>query len=97
MTFTPDPNGLQDKREEIIDRFRAKRTAKKLDHRTQDFYDSRIARAFAQARRVVAEDGVVTIVFGHGDPDVWHRLLQAITRAGLVLTGSWPAKDRVRW
>jgi putative DNA methylase len=23
---------------------------------------------------------------------VWHRLLGAITRAGLVLTGSWPAK-----
>ena len=51
-----------------------------------------IARAFTEARRVVTTDGVVTIVFGHGDPDVWHRLLDAITRAGLVLTGSWPAK-----
>jgi adenine-specific DNA methylase len=51
-----------------------------------------IARSFAEARRVVASDGVVTIVFGHGDPEVWHRLLGAITKAGLVLTGSWPAK-----
>ncbi len=51
-----------------------------------------IARAFTEARRVVTNDGVVTIVFGHGDPDVWHRLLGAITRAQLVLTGSWPAK-----
>src|SRR5262249_34167775 len=41
---------------------------------------------------VVTPDGVVTIVFGHGDPDVWHRLLQAVTSAELVLTGSWPAK-----
>ena len=49
-------------------------------------------RAFAEARRVVRPDGVVTIVFGHGDPEVWHRLLEAITSAGLVLTGSWPAK-----
>ena len=31
-------------------------------------------------------------MFGHGDPEVWHRLLGAITSAGLVLTGSWPAK-----
>jgi hypothetical protein len=34
----------------------------------------------------------VTIVFGHGDPEVWHRLLGAITAGGLYLTGSWPAK-----
>ena len=93
ITFTADPHGVQDKSEEIIvKRFRAKRTAKKLDHRTQDFYDSMIVRAFGEARRVVTPDGVVTIVFGHGDPDVWHRLLQAIMGAELVLTGSWPAK-----
>ena len=35
--------------------------------------------------------GVVTIVFGHNDPDVWRGLLQIITDAGLVLTGTWPA------
>ena len=36
-------------------------------------------------------DGVVTIVFGHNDPDVWRGLLHIITDAGLVLTGTWPA------
>ena len=39
-------------------------------------YDTSIAQAFAEARRVVRPDGVVTIVFGHGDPEVWHRLLE---------------------
>ncbi|HUO41135.1 MAG TPA: DUF1156 domain-containing protein, partial [Mycobacterium sp.] len=34
----------------------------------------------------------MTIVFGHGDPEVWHRLLSAVTEGGLVLTGSWPAR-----
>jgi len=93
LAFTTEPNGLQEKTEEIIvKRFRAKRTAVKLDHRTREFYDKMIARAFTEARRVVEPDGVVTIVFGHGDPEVWHRLLKAITKAGLVLTGSWPAK-----
>ena len=42
-------------------------------------------------RRVVQDDGVVTIVFGHGEPEVWQRLLRSIERAGLVMTGSWPA------
>jgi putative DNA methylase len=89
FSFTADPNGVQEKAEEII----VKRGGAAVnDHRTRDFYDAMIARAFAEARRVVEPDGVVTIVFGHGDPEVWHRLLGAITKAGLVLTGSWPAK-----
>ena len=91
FAFTSHELGLQEKAEEIIvKRFRAWKTA--TDHRTKDHYDRSIAKAFAEARRVVRPDGVVTIVFGHGDPEVWHRLLEAITSAGLVLTGSWPAK-----
>jgi putative DNA methylase len=91
--FTTDANGVQEKTDEVIvKRFRAKKTAARLDHRTRQHYDMCIAKAFTEARRVVRPDGVVTIVFGHGDPEVWHRLLDAITSAGLVLTGSWPAK-----
>jgi adenine-specific DNA methylase len=82
-------DGLQDKAEEIIVK---KGGATAGDHRDRDFYDTNIARAFAEAKRVVVDGGVVTVVFGHGDPDVWHRLLTAITKAGLVLTGSWPAR-----
>jgi len=87
LTFTVHPNGVQEKDEEII-----VKGGGSTDHRTREHYATMIAKAFAEARRVVRPDGVVTIVFGHGDPDVWHRLLGAITRAGLVLTGSWPAK-----
>jgi putative DNA methylase len=91
FAFTSHGMGVQEKAEEIIvKRFRAWKTA--TDHRTREHYDTCIAKAFAEARRVVRLDGVVTIVFGHGDPEVWHRLLDAITSAGLVLTGSWPAK-----
>lgn len=87
--LTADPRGVQEKTEEII----VKRGGAGVgDHRTRDFYDTMLARSFAEARRVVRDDGVVTIVFGHGDPEVWHRLLGAITAGGLYLTGSWPAK-----
>ena len=87
--LTADPRGLQEKTEEIIVKDSAASTG---DHRTREFYDTMLARSFAEARRVVRDDGVVTIVFGHGDPEVWHRLLGAITSGGLCLTGSWPAK-----
>ena len=91
FAFTSHELGVQEKVEEVIvKRFRAWKTA--TDHRTRSHYDTSIAQTFTEARRVVRPDGVVTIVFGHGDPEVWHRLLEAITSAGLVLTGSWPAK-----
>lgn len=83
------PDGVQEKDEEII----VKRGGAAVgDHRTRSFYDTMLARSLAEARRVVRDDGVVTIVFGHGDPEVWHRLLGVITAGGLYLTGSWPAK-----
>jgi len=90
LVVTADPRGVQEKAEEII----VKRTTseERNEHRTREFYDAKIAEAFTEARRVVKPDGVVTIVFGHGDPDVWHRLLTAIDAAKLVLTGSWPAR-----
>ena len=75
----------------IVKDFAAKDPEAK-DHRDQDHFDRSLAQAFRESQRVVVADGVVTIVFGHGDPDVWHRLLGAIRDAGLVLTGSWPAK-----
>ncbi|MGW6880311.1 DUF1156 domain-containing protein [Streptomyces goshikiensis] len=89
LSMTMHPGGVQEKTDDIT----VKRGGSQGgDHRTQSHYDSSLARAFAEARRVVTEDGVVTIVFGHGDLEVWRRLLDAISSAGLVLTGSWPAK-----
>ncbi|MCY4104682.1 MAG: DUF1156 domain-containing protein [bacterium] len=83
---TTDPHGLQEKTEEAVIRFGSVGD----DHRSEANYRSCITKAFEQARRKVTADGVVTIVFGHGDPDAWARVLTAVSDAGLVLTGSWP-------
>jgi adenine-specific DNA methylase len=89
LSVTPDERGLQDKSLEIIVNEHSKDPT---EHRTREHYDTLISKAFSEMRRVVREDGLVTIVFGHGDPEVWQRLLGAITGAGLVMTGSWPAR-----
>src|SRR6202035_54359 len=88
LLITSEPHGLQDKAEEAI----VKKGNPVGDHRTQEHYDRLIAASLREAARVVKPEGVVTIVFGHGDPDVWRRLLEAITSGGLYLTGSWPAR-----
>lgn len=89
LTITADPHGAQEKAQEII--VKRVRGEAPDEHRTREHYDTLIADAFAQMRNVVRDDGLVTIVFGHGEPEVWQRLLRSIERAGLVMTGSWPA------
>lgn len=90
---TSDVYGCQEKEQEIIvKRARGLAHSAHTEHRTREHYDRLIGEAFVEMQRVVDDDGLVTIVFGHGDPEVWHRLLAAISGAGLVLTGSWPAK-----
>lgn len=89
LSLTAHEYGLQEKAEEIIVK---KGGTSNNDHRDRLHYDTLISQAFGEAQRVVRADGVVTIVFGHGDPEVWQRLLTAIEDAGLVLTGAWPAK-----
>jgi putative DNA methylase len=88
LGISSDVHGLQDKAQEIIV---WGHRAGPAEHRDRQHYDSNIARAFSEMRRVVRQDGVVTIVFGHGEPEVWQRLLTAISQAGLVMTASWPA------
>jgi adenine-specific DNA methylase len=89
LTVTADRHGGQDKSLEII--VKRVRGEAPDEHRTREHYDTLIAEAFREMRRVVRDDGVVTIVFGHGEPEVWQRLLRSIEQAGLVMTGSWPA------
>lgn len=87
--ITSHPLGVQEKDEEAI----VKRGGKAVnDPRDDEHYDRCITAGFKQARLKVKDAGVVTIVFGHGDPEVWHRLLTSIDSAGLILTGSWPAR-----
>ena len=88
FSITAHPDGVQEKAEEII----VKRGGTAVnDHRDREFYDTNLTAALIEARRVTTPDGVVSIVFGHNDPDVWRGLLRIITNAGLVLTGTWPA------
>ncbi|WP_146243967.1 DUF1156 domain-containing protein [Curtobacterium sp. MCBD17_013] len=80
--------GVQDKTDEII----VKRGNAPGEHRTREFYEQMLGRAFAEAKRVLRADGHLVVVFGHSDPDAWLRLLGALRDAGFVVTSSWPSR-----
>ncbi len=89
LGMTAHELGVQEKQEEIIVK---KGGTSNNDHRDEQHYCSLITKAFREIARIVAEDGVVTIVFGHGELEAWKRLITAINDAGLILTAAWPAK-----
>lgn len=83
-----DNEGLQDKSEEII----VKNGNAPGEHRTKDYYEKMLSRAFVEAKRVLRQDGHLVVVFGHSDPDAWRRLLGALHDAGFIVTSSWPSR-----
>ena len=56
----------------------------------REWFEETMAKAFAEGRRVLAEDGVGAVVFAHKTTDGWEALLSGMIRGGWTITGSWP-------
>ncbi len=54
------------------------------------FYERELCRAFSEARRVLAPDGLGTIVFASKTTASWEAILKAVIDAGWIITASWP-------
>ncbi|MBZ5523274.1 MAG: DUF1156 domain-containing protein [Acidobacteriia bacterium] len=54
------------------------------------FFEQAIAKACVEGRRVLTPDGIGCVVFAHKTTEGWEALLSGITRAGWVVTASWP-------
>ena len=54
------------------------------------FFENTVAKAFAEGRRILSEDGVGSIVFAHKTTEGWEALISGIVRGGWTVTGSWP-------
>ena len=65
---------------------------KRVDGRPKDrvWFEETMARAFAEGRRVLREDGVGSVVFAHKTTEGWEALLSGMVRGGWTITASWP-------
>ena len=59
-------------------------------HKTAEFFESEIAKAFGESRRLLAPRGIGVVVFAHKTTSGWESLLQAIIKSGWLVTASWP-------
>lgn len=58
--------------------------------KNQEFFESGMKDAFAEGRRVLAEDGIGCVVFAHKTTEGWEALLSGMIRGGWTITASWP-------
>ena len=56
----------------------------------REFYEKAMARAFAEGRRLLTEDGIGSVVFAHKTTEGWEALLSGMIQGGWTITGSWP-------
>ena len=65
---------------------------KESNGRSKDrsWFEETMAKAFAEGRRVLSDDGVAAVVFAHKTTEGWEALLSGMIRGGWTITGSWP-------
>ena len=55
-------------------------------------YVARMCRIFAECRRAIKDDGIMTIMFTHKSTEAWDALTIGIIEAGFCITATWPVK-----
>ena len=53
-------------------------------------YQERMASIFAECRRTLKHDGVMTLMFTHKATGAWDALTKGLMEAGFAITASWP-------
>jgi len=54
------------------------------------WFENTMAKAFAEGRRVLSNEGVGSVVFAHKTTEGWEALLTGLIWGGWTITGSWP-------
>ena len=68
-------------------KFRGRKAARALAGRE---YQERMASIFAECRRVLRSDGVMTLMFTHKATGAWDALTTGLMEADFAVTASWP-------
>jgi adenine-specific DNA methylase len=81
-------NPLTPKKQELCEM--AHWDSERYAEKNQEFFESGMKDAFAEGRRVLAEDGIACVVFAHKTTEGWEALLSGMIRGGWTITASWP-------
>lgn len=74
-------------------RFRANvKKAKEAAVLAQAHYQQLMTDVFAEAKRTLRPEGVLTVMFTHKKQEAWEALFESLIAAGFIITATWPVK-----
>jgi len=56
-------------------------------------YENMMSEIFAESRRVLKDDGLMTLMFTHKSQDAWEALTRSLIEAGWAITASFPIES----
>lgn len=65
---------------------------KEAEAEARAFYRRLMLETFREARRVLRDDGALTVMFTHKKQEAWEALFGSILEAGFRITATWPIK-----
>ena len=71
---------------------RAASTSKSAGKLATEDYHAKMSEVFAECRRVVKPDGVMTVMFTHKSTAAWDAMITALIESGFQVTRTWPVK-----
>ena len=54
------------------------------------YYQDRMAAIFAECRRTLKQNGILTLMFTHKSSGAWDALTKGLIEAGFLISASWP-------
>ena len=60
--------------------------------RANAFYQRLMSETFAECRRILCDDGALTVMFTHKKQEAWEALFTSLVKAGFTITATWPVK-----
>lgn len=81
---------LTDKHSEAVANKAHFKGQKGVDRLANRDYQDKMSGIFAEARRILKDDGVMTVMFTHKDTGAWDALAMSLMDAGFVISASWP-------
>jgi adenine-specific DNA methylase len=68
------------------------KSAKEARKEAHEFYQNLMTRTFQECRRILRDDGVLTVMFTHKKQEAWEALFESLIQAGFKITATWPVK-----
>lgn len=56
-------------------------------------YEQRMSEIFAECRRVLKDDGIMTMMFTHKSQEAWETLTKALIENGWIITSAFPVES----